>query len=281
MSTSKIKIVGDPAWIQQGSLIGPIGRNDFAAETALGFLPDGTISFDTAQALYEIAWQRPEDYNIGTGLADPYAKTFQKYGEREPLQSNIYQAIRVINEFRNGQFEQTIDGVICLFNKPKQTTAQQYSAADSARTAITETATSRTQPSAASPSNRFGVDTNTAAAPAAAASVVPAAFLSTGTAPAPVLESAAQKIGSNVPASTPEQYAAVDNARSPVTEVPNIVPALPPTAVTSNGQTVGGYGFGAVLNSPPVLVPGAGRTSIDALQASAVNIPPYLTRRDA
>jgi len=274
LGSSKIRIIGDPAWIQQGSLVSPIGINGFKQEADLGFLPDGTISFDTVQALYEIAWQRPEDYDISTGLADPYAKTFQKYGEREPLQSNIYQATKVVHEFRNGQFEQTIEGLICLFNKPKQiTTAAQYSAADSSRVAIGESPSERTQPATASASNRFATNTNTAAA-----SVVSAAALSTGTTPAPAQPAAVA--GSNVPATTAEQYAAIDNARGPITEVQNVVPSLPPTAVTSNGQTVGGYGFGAVLNSPPVLVPGAGRTSIDALQASAVNIPPYLTRRD-
>jgi len=281
LGTSKIRIIGDPAWIQQGSLVGPIGINGFKQESDQGFLPDGTISFDTVQALYEIAWQRPEDYDISTGLADPYAKTFQKYGEREPLQSNIYQATKIVHEFRNGQFEQTIEGLICLFSKPKQiTTAAQYSAADSTRAAIGESPSSRTQPATASPSNRFGTNTNTAVAPAAAASVVSAAAISTGTIAAPIADQAATAAGSNVPTTTAEQYAAVDNARSPITDVTNIVPALPPSPVTSNGQTVGGYGFGAVLNSPPVLVPGAGRTSIDALQAAAVNVSPYLTRRD-
>lgn len=279
LATSRIRIVGDPAWIQQGSMVGPLGYNNFTTETELGFLPDGTISFDTTQALYEIAWQRPEDYDISTGLADPYAKTFQKYGEREPLQSNIYQAIKVINEFRNGQFEQTIEGVICLFNKPKKL----ITTSDDTTIVASETPVqnSRTQAQSISQSNTFLNNTNTAAAPAAEASVVPAAALSTGTRPAPALETAGQNNGPNIPATTAEQYAAVDNARSPVTEVTNIVPALPPAPVTSNGQTVGGYGFGAVLNSPPVLTPGAGRTSLDALQSSAVNIPPYLTRRDA
>jgi hypothetical protein len=280
LGSSKIRIIGDPAWIQQGSLVGPIGYNGFSQEAAQGFLPDGTISFDTVQALYEIAWQRPEDYDISTGLADPYAKTFQKYGEREPLQSNIYQATKVVHEFRNGQFEQTIEGLICLFNKPKQiTTAAQYSAADSTRAAIGESPSSRTQPATASSSNRFGTNTNTAVAPAAAASVVSSAAISTGTTPAPALDQAVAA-GSNVPTTTAEQYSAVDSTRKAIAEVPNIVPSLPPAPVTSNGQTVGGYGFGTVLNSPPVLVPGAGRTSIDALQAAAVNVPPYLTRRD-
>jgi hypothetical protein len=275
LKTSKIKIIGDPAWIQQGSVLGPINSNGFAKAASQGFLPDGTISFDTAQVLYEIAWQRPEDYNIGTGLADPYAKTFQKYGEREPLQSNIYQAIKVVNEFRNGQFEQTIDGTICLFNKPKGDTPI---AVKSNETSVTN---SRTQAQSATQSNAFGNGTNPSLpSAAAAASLTPAAATSTGTMAAPVLSQDAQNNGPNIPATSAEQYAAVDNARSPITEVPNIVPALPPAPVTSNGQTIGGYGFGAVLNSPPVLVPGAGRTSIDTLQAAAVNVPPYLTRRD-
>ena len=281
LATSKIRIVGDPAWIQQGSLVGSIEYNKaFGTEAAQGFTPDGTISFDTIQALYEIAWQRPEDYDLSTGLADPYVKTYQKYGEREPLQSNIYQAVKVISEFRNGQFEQTIDGAICIFKKPKPTTsAEQYSAADNSRKAITESTNSRTQAATASSSNRFGTNTNAAVAPAASASVISSAASSTGTIAAPVADNVVQSSGANVPTTTAAQYAALDSARTPVTEVPNIVPALPPAPPTSNGQTVGGYGFG--LNVPPVLNVGAGRTSIDALQAAAVNVPPYLTRRDA
>lgn len=126
LHSAKIKIIGDPSWIQQGSLFRPISSQ---INTTPGFLPDGTIDFDSSQVLFEIAWQRPEDYNLGTGLADPYAKTEAKYGERKPLQSNVYQAIKVVNEFKQGKFEQTIDGSLYYFPKPDGTNAMTGNAA--------------------------------------------------------------------------------------------------------------------------------------------------------
>jgi hypothetical protein len=119
LHTAKLKIIGDPAWIQQGSLFRPITNETFTGNNATpGFLPDGTIDFDSSQVLFEIAWQRPEDYLLSTGLADPYSKTQAKYGERKPLQSNVYQATKVTSEFRQGKFEQTINGSLYFFPKP-------------------------------------------------------------------------------------------------------------------------------------------------------------------
>jgi hypothetical protein len=120
LHTAKIKIVGDPAWIQQGSLFRTITSQ---INPTPGFMPDGTIDFDSSQVLFEIAWQRPEDYDLATGLADPYSKTQAKYGERKPLQSNVYLATKVTSEFRQGKFEQTVDGSLYFFPKPDGTNA--------------------------------------------------------------------------------------------------------------------------------------------------------------
>jgi len=271
--SSRMRIIGDPGWIQQGSLVSPISSDNFQKETDMGFLPDGTISFDAGQVLYEIAWQRPEDYDLGTGLADPYAKTFEKYGDREAIQSNIYQAVKVISEFRSGQFEQTLEGTICIFRKiamlPDFTTVTE-TPADNQRT-VAQTA---------SVSNRFanaGAAGNTPL-PASATSLSAPASNSTGTVPVPGTQMAVQS--TNVPSTTAEQFAAVDSSRQAISDVTNIVPSSPPSPATSNGQTIGGFGFGTVPNPPPVLTAGAGRTSLDALQSAAVNIPPYLTRKD-
>lgn len=115
LGTTKVKIVGDPAWLQQGSLFAAANAKDFSYSS---FLPDGTINFDSEQVLFEIAWQRPEDYNLNTGLADPYSRTEQKYGNREPIQSYVYQAMKVTSEFRQGKFEQTIEGALYPFVIP-------------------------------------------------------------------------------------------------------------------------------------------------------------------
>ena len=119
LHTAKLRIIGDPAWIQQGSLFRPITDATFTGvNPSPGFLPDGTIDFDSSQVLFELAWQRPEDYDLTTGLADPYSKTQKKYGERVPLQSNVYQATKVTSEFRQGKFEQTLNGSLYFFPKP-------------------------------------------------------------------------------------------------------------------------------------------------------------------
>jgi hypothetical protein len=110
LAIAKLRIVGDPGWIQQGSLAAGVDPKNFQYQ---GFLPDGTINFDSQQVMFEIAWQRPEDYDIGTGLADPYSR----FGgtDRQPLQSFVYQAIKCVSEFRQGKFEQAIEGSLYRF----------------------------------------------------------------------------------------------------------------------------------------------------------------------
>jgi hypothetical protein len=108
----KVRIIGDPAWIQQGSMSGAVSKS----VTSTAFLADGTINFDVNDILFEIAWQRPEDYSLNSGLADPYGRTQKTFGDRTPIQSVIYRAKSVTTEFRQGKFEQTIDGT--LYNYP-------------------------------------------------------------------------------------------------------------------------------------------------------------------
>jgi Tfp pilus assembly major pilin PilA len=122
LAEAKVKIVGDPAWIQQGSTFRPITEGTISANAArTGFEPDGTISFDTQDVLFEMLWQRPEDYDLGTGLADPYARTSANDGgKRQPLQSRVYQATKIVSEFKNGAFEQTLNGSILRFPIPNK-----------------------------------------------------------------------------------------------------------------------------------------------------------------
>jgi hypothetical protein len=116
MGTAKMRIIGDPSWIQQGSLSGGVNAKEFSYSP---FFPDGTINFDAEQVMFEISWQRPNDYDIKTGLADPYAGGDAK--NRLPIQSTVYQATRVVSEFRQGKFEQTLEGSLFMFPKPDGT----------------------------------------------------------------------------------------------------------------------------------------------------------------
>lgn len=115
LAEANIKIIGDPAWIQQGQFAGGVDT------TSLGynpFLPDGTINFDSGQVLFEIAWQRPQDYDLTTGVADPYSN--RKNSSREPGQSRVYIATKCVSEFNQGKFTQDIKGGLYLFLKPNK-----------------------------------------------------------------------------------------------------------------------------------------------------------------
>ena len=109
LAKGKIKIVGDPGWIQQGSVASGVGISNFNYN---GFLPDGTINFDSQQVMFSIEWQRPQDYNLATGLANPYGR---EGGPRKPVNSYVYHAIKCTSEFRQGRFEQTIDGSLYYY----------------------------------------------------------------------------------------------------------------------------------------------------------------------
>lgn len=109
LAKGKIKIVGDPGWMQQGSVASGVGIGNFNYS---GFLPDGTINFDSQQVMFSIEWQKPQDYNLATGLANPYGR---EGGPRKPINSYVYQAIKCTSEFRQGRFEQTIDGSLYYY----------------------------------------------------------------------------------------------------------------------------------------------------------------------
>ena len=106
LANTKLTIVGDPAWLQQGSLSGTI-LDQLSLDPS--FLPDGTINFDAEQICFEVYWRRPSDYDLQTGLVDR--------GQEAPPISRVYLASKVTSTFRQGQFTQVIDGL--LFNLPK------------------------------------------------------------------------------------------------------------------------------------------------------------------
>jgi hypothetical protein len=119
LKTAKVKIIGDPAWIAQGSLFRPVNQETFGGKALTqGFMPDGSVAFDNQEILFEIVWQRPEDYDLSTGMADPYSQTQKKYNARVALQSRVYIATKVVSEFRSGRFEQTLEGKMYTFTKP-------------------------------------------------------------------------------------------------------------------------------------------------------------------
>lgn len=113
----KIRIVGDPSLIQQGEIRGqlPKGRNMYGP-----FLPDGTINYAGQEVLFEIAFNRPVDYDLTTGLMDTSKNNFnanQAAGRvGDPQDSNVYRASFVTSYFSRGKFEQDLEGNQILFD---------------------------------------------------------------------------------------------------------------------------------------------------------------------
>lgn len=116
LGETTLRIIGDPAWMQQGEVFpGPSATQfDYAP-----FSPDGTINFDAGEILFEIKWAKSTDYDINTGLMniDP-----NRLGPNNPnLQSLVYSASGVKNEFKGGKFEQEIHGQLYIFEIPATT----------------------------------------------------------------------------------------------------------------------------------------------------------------
>lgn len=119
----KVKLVGDPSWIPQGNEFVDLSNpQELQLIQESGFQSDGGISFNTSDVMFEMIWQRPQDYDIATGLADPFSKS-QIQGKRKGIQSRVFQAKTCVSEFRQGRFEQTLTGALKQYEIPGKTTA--------------------------------------------------------------------------------------------------------------------------------------------------------------
>ena len=127
-SRVRMTIVGDPAWIEQGEVWSGVrsGRkstNDGTDVYFDAFLNDGTINFDAREALFEVVFNKPADYNIETGVM----QVNNVNNSTVAAQSYIYKAVNVTSNFRQGKFTQDLEGVLLIFpdsNVKTQTVAQ-------------------------------------------------------------------------------------------------------------------------------------------------------------
>jgi hypothetical protein len=105
-----LKIIGDPAWLQQGECSSTLNANNF---TFAPFNNDGGINFDASEVCFDIIWNQPEDYNFSTGLTD--VNNNQKnsngtYQRNHPQQNQTYRTNLVTSTFSKGSFTQTLKG---------------------------------------------------------------------------------------------------------------------------------------------------------------------------
>lgn len=123
-SRVRMTIVGDPAWIEQGEVWSGVrgskrATNDGSDVYFDAFLSDGTINFDAREALFEVAFNKPADYNIETGMM----QVNNVNNSTVAAQTYIYKAVTVTSNFRQGKFTQDLEGVLLIF--PDGTTKTQ------------------------------------------------------------------------------------------------------------------------------------------------------------
>lgn len=110
-------IVGDPAWLQQGEAFAAFPRTQWNFNA---FLEDGTINIDSQQPMFEIAFNKPTDYNLSTGLMDPNQQnqsTLDQTAKAGPAQiSRIYIASECTSMFDKGKFTQQLQGTLMVID---------------------------------------------------------------------------------------------------------------------------------------------------------------------
>jgi len=216
---AQLRIVGDPAWIQQGSLFAGVNPVEFNYRP---FLSDGTINFDSQQVMYEVVWQRPEDFDLQSGLADPYSRTQKITGDRQPIQSYVYLATQCTSEFRGGKFEQVLHGKFYPI----------YTGNNKAPTAPT-------------PAVGTGFGDGSAEDLALFPTIAPTGTRNPGGLAKRGLQAAPSRLSGQNPLAAPENPFSAAGALSGTgfgdgsAEDLALFPTIPPTAVTSGGAVVG------------------------------------------
>lgn len=108
MATVKIRIVGDPAWMQQGEISKGVSERTFNFNP---FNADGGINYDSQEVVFDISWNRPADYNMNTGLMEVTANNTKN---NEPQENATYTAVTCKNFFSKGRFEQELVGKLLV-----------------------------------------------------------------------------------------------------------------------------------------------------------------------
>ena len=99
-SEVRMKIVGDPAWMQQGEAAFGVTAATFEFTP---FNPDGGINYDSQEVTFTVSFSRPTDYDFNTGIMN-----ISSTGT--PQETFTFLAKSCKNVFSKGQFTQELVG---------------------------------------------------------------------------------------------------------------------------------------------------------------------------
>ena len=172
-----LKIVGDPAWLQQGEITNTVTAANFSWAP---FNADDGINFDASAVMFDIKFNRPGDYNFTTGLVDVTTPSTDPITGAptllQPQAHLVYTAKKVTSTFSQGKFEQVLEGKAYLgnFNAAINAAAERKTGSTSSTSPSSTSAGSRqalldndgnvTAASIADP-NRWGSEPDTSSSP--------------------------------------------------------------------------------------------------------------------
>lgn len=142
LANVKLRIVGDPGWMQQGEVgLGQVVENfNFSP-----FLADGSINYDSQAIMFDVSFNQPADYNFTTGVVDVNA---HNSSSGLPQEHYTYTAFRCKNIFSKGRFEQEIEGKLLIEYNQASTTNNGRSVAPDTTNAGSRLPTTLTQSTA-------------------------------------------------------------------------------------------------------------------------------------
>jgi hypothetical protein len=115
LASVKLTVIGDPAWMPS-----PLMDTVEQSFTTSAFFPDGAINTQASSAYFSVAWNRPTDYNLQTGLLDPGTQNY--FADRDKgiagisREATTYVATKITHIFRGGRFTQEIEGQWAQYN---------------------------------------------------------------------------------------------------------------------------------------------------------------------
>ena len=107
LSTVRLRIVGDPAWLQQGEVGLGVTARTFSFKP---FNADGAINYDSQAVMFNVAFNTPTDYDLSTGIMDVNAPIRGK--PRQELYT--FTAVQCKSIFSKGKFEQELEGKLLI-----------------------------------------------------------------------------------------------------------------------------------------------------------------------
>jgi hypothetical protein len=116
LANVKLRIVGDPAWMQQGECGLGVSASAF---NFTPFNPDGGINYDSQAIMFDVSFNQPTDYDFNTGVVNVNA---HNSSSGLPQEHYTYTATRCKSIFSKGRFEQELEGKLLIEYNQNPTT---------------------------------------------------------------------------------------------------------------------------------------------------------------